>query len=83
MRPYQAELDTLRAVSTVPPRTTSFMPSTTDEPPTPPTMGWMRDLRASIAVDDREESQLASRAGCGGQERWSGSQCGESGNEDG
>ena len=45
---YQAELDTLLAVSTVPPRTTSFMPSTTDEPAVPPTKGWMRDLMASI-----------------------------------
>lgn len=24
------------------------MPSTTDEPPAPPTKGWMRDLRTSI-----------------------------------
>ncbi|KAH7339783.1 hypothetical protein B0J17DRAFT_374758 [Rhizoctonia solani] len=33
---FQAELDTRRAVSTVPPSTTSFMPSMTppDEPPT-------------------------------------------------
>lgn len=36
---YQAELDTLLAVSTVPPRTTSFIPSTTDEPPAPTTRG--------------------------------------------
>ena len=36
---YQAELDTLLAVSTVPPRTTNFMPSTTEEPAVPPTKG--------------------------------------------
>jgi hypothetical protein len=54
---YQAELDTRLAVSTVPPRTTSFMPSTTDEPPAPPTRGWMRDLSASI---DWSESRWVS-----------------------
>lgn len=36
---YQAELDTLLAVSTVPPSTTNFMPSTTEEPAVPPTRG--------------------------------------------
>lgn len=36
---YHAELDTLLAVSTVPPRTTSFIPSTTEEPAVPPTRG--------------------------------------------
>ena len=36
---YQAELDTLLAVSTVPPSTTSFMPSMTEEPAVPPTKG--------------------------------------------
>jgi len=52
-----AELETLRAVSTVPPSTTSFMPSMTDEPPPPPTMGWMRDLKTSI-IRGEQESQL-------------------------
>ena len=54
-----AELETLRAVSTVPPSTTSFMPSMTDEPPPPPppTMGWMRDLKTSI-IWGEQESQL-------------------------
>lgn len=66
--PHHAELDTLRAVSTVPPRTTSFIPSTTDEPPAPPTRGCIRDLRASIMVRcSRDE----------------GSQCGEVGQGDG
>ena len=36
---YQAELETLLAVSTVPPSTTNFMPSTTEEPAVPPTKG--------------------------------------------
>jgi hypothetical protein len=40
----QAELDTLRAVSTVPPRTTSFMVSTTPEPPRGPST----DFNASM-----------------------------------
>ena len=40
----QAELDTLRAVSTVPPSTTSFIVSTTPEPPRGPST----DLRASM-----------------------------------
>lgn len=47
---YQAELDTLRAVSTVPPKTTSLTPSMTDEPPAPPTRGCTSDLRASMTV---------------------------------
>lgn len=45
---HQAELDMRRAVSTVPPRTTSFMPSTTPELAAPPTRGETRDLSASI-----------------------------------
>ena len=45
---HQAELETLLAVSTVPPKTTSFMPSTTDEPPAPPTRGCTSDLRTSM-----------------------------------
>lgn len=40
----------LRAVSTVPPRTTSFMPSIIDEPPPPPTRGWTSDLSASMMM---------------------------------
>ena len=47
---YHPELAILRAVSTVPPRTTSFMPSIMEEPPPPPTRGWTSDLRASMAV---------------------------------
>jgi hypothetical protein len=46
----QAELDTLLAVSTVPPSMTSFMPSSMLEPPTPPTRGWTRDLIASMIL---------------------------------
>ena len=49
----QAELETRRAVSTVPPRTTSFIPSTTELLATLPTKGCTRDLSASMA-----------RAGC-------------------
>ena len=66
-RPYHAELDTRLAVSTVPPRTTSFMPSTTDEAPAPATRGWMRDLKTSMGV-----------VVLGG----GGSQCGEWGGDD-
>lgn len=47
---YHAELETLRAVSTVPPKTTSFTPSMTEEPPAPPTRGCTSDLRASMTV---------------------------------
>ena len=64
---HHAELDTRLAVSTVPPRTTSFMPSTTDEAPAPATRGWMRDLKASMG---------AVVLGEGG-----GSQCGEWGGD--
>jgi hypothetical protein len=45
---HHAELDIRLAVSTVPPRTTSFMPSTTELPATLPTSGWTRLLSASI-----------------------------------
>ena len=38
-RAYHPELATRLAVSTVPPRTTSFMPSIIEEPPPPPTRG--------------------------------------------
>ena len=44
---FQAELLTRRAVSTVPPITTSFMPSTTDEPLT---NGCTRERSASMVV---------------------------------
>jgi hypothetical protein len=50
MGAYHAELDIRLAVSTVPPRTTSFMPSIIPEPPPPPTRGCMRDLSASMVV---------------------------------
>lgn len=46
---YQAELDTRLAVSTVPPRTTSFIPSTTEEPPEPPIRGWTRYFSVSMS----------------------------------
>jgi hypothetical protein len=46
-----AELDIRRAVSTVPPRTTSFMPSTTELLATLPMRGWTRLLSASICRD--------------------------------
>ena len=49
-----AELDIRLAVSTVPPRTTSFMPSTTELPATLPTRGWTRLLSASICQGSRE-----------------------------
>ena len=45
---YQAELETILAVSTVLPETTSFMPSTTDVPPAPPTRGCTSNLRTSM-----------------------------------
>ena len=47
---HQAELDILRAVSTVPPRTTSFMPSTTEELAEPFTRGETSDLSASMSA---------------------------------
>lgn len=50
MRTYQAELEALLAVSTVPPKTTSFIPSMTEEPPAPPTRGCTSDLRASMVM---------------------------------
>lgn len=65
---YHPELATLRAVSTVPPRTTSFMPSIIEEPPPPPTRGCTRDLRASMVVyvyAGVEESQCCRRSGGG------------------
>lgn len=46
---YHPELATRRAVSTVPPRTTSFIPSIIDEPP-PPTRGWTSERRASMVM---------------------------------
>lgn len=45
---HHAELDIRLAVSTVPPRTTSFMPSTTELLATFPTRGWTRLFSASI-----------------------------------
>lgn len=48
-----AELDIRRAVSTVPPRTTSFMPSTMPLLAAPPTRGATRDLRASMELSGR------------------------------
>jgi hypothetical protein len=45
---HHAELDIRLAVSTVPPRTTSFMPSTTELLATLPTRGWTRLFSASI-----------------------------------
>jgi len=47
---HQAELDILRAVSTVPPSTTSFMPSTTEELAEPLTRGETSDLSASMSA---------------------------------
>jgi hypothetical protein len=50
----QAELDTLRAVSTVPPRTTSFMVSTTPEPPRGP----RTDFSASIREQEGSVAEM-------------------------
>ena len=49
---YHPVLAILLAVSTVPPRTTSFAPSTTELPATPPTRGATRDLRASMRKEE-------------------------------
>lgn len=49
-RTYHAELETRLAVSTVPPRTTSFIPSTTELWAALPTSGCTSDLMTSIAA---------------------------------
>ena len=60
-RTYQAELEMRRAVSTVPPSTTSLTPSMTDEPPTVLTRGETRDLRASMRGDDSRREREGGR----------------------
>lgn len=52
-----ALLETLLAVSTVPPMTTNFIPSTIeDEPPrAPPTRGCTRNFKASIEAFTKEQ----------------------------
>ena len=49
------------AVSTVPPRTTSFIPSTTELPATLPTRGCTRLLRASISLKKVESMMEGKR----------------------
>ena len=62
---YHAELDTLRAVSTVPPKTTSFIPSMTDEP----ARGCMSDFNVSIACARGRRRRLW-RCRFGAARRW-------------
>jgi hypothetical protein len=68
-RTDHAELDIRLAVSTVPPRTTSFMPSTTELPATLPTRGWTRLLRASIVQGSRKRMTEMVVGGKKGRER--------------
>lgn len=74
---YHPELATLRAVSTVPPRTTSFIPSIMEEPPPPPTRGCTSDLRASMTVVGLCRERWGSQ-NCGtGQGEWGNVESGE------